>query len=425
MLQLLNKIKAFLNKENSDYSKGDISPYDFHLTFYYILTYYKIINDEPTPYWAHFLKGFIGLVAFTNLCLGVLSTANGMTPFKLSVATEGGTYLIIVLYSIAIYFCSILNKPMYHCFLRILKQDFHFICTKGHKYRTQFFENQLRTWKLSIFAVVFTSVVTIGMIVLSVLLLLFYFVTHKTGDGSSRPLLLPLWFFDVDIRKSPFYEIAFNYSHVAELVAGLNYIFMIQTQIVWVDHIKTKTDMVTWFLRDLFENLDYPGTEEQKKLYDKEIKKRLCNIVKHHQSMYELLESYAGVYKKMLMFEQKLCGPIVCLTSYCTLLQLEAGEFNGVLLLLGVASIILTYIPCHLCTTLSNRVSSISDACKNASFWNANPKIIRPYLVLMIQRSLRPLPLQAPGFEPHSLQTFYKAMVSAYSLFNMLRQANV
>lgn len=57
-------------------------------------------------------------------------------------------------------------------------------------------------------------------------------------------------------------------------------------------------------------------------------------------------------------------------------------------------------------------MQSIGDACWNAPFWNAPGKVIRPYFLLIIQRSSRPLQISAAGFEDVSLQTF--ADVSTY-----------
>lgn len=56
-------------------------------------------------------------------------------------------------------------------------------------------------------------------------------------------------------------------------------------------------------------------------------------------------------------------------------------------------------------------MKSISDACWDTAFWNVGPEI-RPYFVLIMQRSFRPLPLQAPGFEEISLQTFSSVSLS-------------
>nr|QMS80334.1 odorant receptor [Histia rhodope] len=425
-MPLLKKIKTYFDKEGFDYSKNYINPYEFHSTFYFFMKYFKVIDDEPAPKWANVVQVLIGAVGFTNLCLSILMCAiNSVKPFTLPKFIEGGTYIIVVFYGISIHLCSIFNKSGYHCLLRMLRQDFDFICTRGQTYRKKFFENHLIIWKLSIVSIIFTQSIAIGMIAFSIILLSYYMATHEPGDGTSRPLLIPFWIFNLDLNKSPIYEILFNYSHLAQLCYGFTYVFLVQTQIVWIKHIETKADIVIWLLNDLFDNLTYPNTEEEKKVCDTEIKNRMCFIIRQHQSVYTLLESYAAVYRKLLMFEQKLCGPVVCFASYCIVLQLEAGEFNGVLLLLCIGALTLTYIPCYLCTTLSEKIMSVSDECMNIPFWNANPKIIRPYLVLMIRRSLRPLPLKVPGFQPHTLQTFSKSMVSAYSLFNMLRQANV
>lgn len=54
----------------------------------------------------------------------------------------------------------------------------------------------------------------------------------------------------------------------------------------------------------------------------------------------------------------------------------------------------------------NSKVQSVRDACWNTPFWNAPGKVVCPYYTIIMQRSLRPLPIQAPGFEDVSLKTF-------------------
>ncbi|CAD0197428.1 unnamed protein product [Chrysodeixis includens] len=305
-----------------------------------------------------------------------------------------------------------------------MKIDFHFICTVGDKYRVAYFEEQLKTWKICIFACIFTASIAVGMVIFAFLSLFYFLATHKPGEEGSRPLLFPFWMPDVDFGKSPVYEMAFMFSNTCAMLYAFNYIFMIQTQIVWIRQITSKVDIVVWSIQDLLVDI-LPATNEEEDLYYSHlVETRMREIVLHHQSMYSLMEDYAIVYKKLLMFEQKCCGPVVCLTAYCLAEKFDEGEFQAILLLLCVATIVLHFIPSYMCTYLAFKVSSVCDACWSIPFWNAGP-VIRPYMVLIMQRSLRPLPLQAPGFEDISIETFSKKMTSAYSYFNMLRHANI
>ncbi|KPJ18885.1 hypothetical protein RR48_12396 [Papilio machaon] len=138
----------------------------------------------------------------------------------------------------------------------------------------------------------------------------------------------------------------------------------------------------------------------------------------------KLLKNYTKVYKKLLMFEQKAGGPVVCLTAYCSAEKLKDGEINAITMLLCGGTIIEVFIPSYLCTIMGMKLRSVGEACLDIPFWDIG-KMIRPYIILMMQRSLRPLQLNAPGFEDVSVQTFSNKMASAYSFFNMLRQANI
>ncbi|XP_073942384.1 uncharacterized protein [Choristoneura fumiferana] len=368
------------------------------------------------------------MVIVGSLCAIIEATAaaHGATTLDIPVITEGLVYSIVLIYKLLILSCTQLNKPQYHCFLHILREDFRYVCStsEGRKYRHRFFKNQLMTWKASLWVMIFTMLIAGGMIVFSIIALLQYLMTRTPGDGSTRPLLFPFWCGDLDSQKTPVYEILFTFSIFALASYAYNYVFMIQTQVVWVNHIATKADLVIWAIQDLLRDVESAMTDEARAHNANLIKYRMKAIVSQHLAMYTLLEAYAGVYKKLLMYEQKLCGPVVCLTAYCTAEKLDEGEFNAIPLLLGIATATLVFIPSYLCTFLAIKVKSICDACWDTAFWNVGPEI-RPYFVLIMQRSLRPLPLQAPGFEEISIQTFSGKITSAYSLFNMLRQTNI
>ncbi|CAG4992646.1 unnamed protein product [Parnassius apollo] len=164
---------------------------------------------------------------------------------------------------------------------------------------------------------------------------------------------------------------------------------MLQTQILWIGEITAKADLIIWYIQDLMEELQLPNNQEEADMFMSVIKSRMREIIREHHSMYKLLKNYTTVYKKLLMFEQKAAGPVVCLTAYCIA-----------------------------------EVRSIGDACLDIPFWNIG-RVIRPYMVLIMQKSLRPLQLSAPGFDEVSVQTFSNNMAAAYSYFNMLRQTNI
>ncbi|XP_039750060.1 uncharacterized protein LOC120626575 [Pararge aegeria] len=138
---------------------------------------------------------------------------------------------------------------------------------------------------------------------------------------------------------------------------------------------------------------------------------------------YSLITQFARVHKKLLMFEQTITAPVVCLSAYAASVKLDEGEVHAILIILLFASIAMLFLPSCMCTILTVQVNSISYACWNMPFWNASP-VIRPYLLLIMQKSLRPLPLKVPGFQEFSVQTFSNKLSSAYSYFHMLRQAN-
>ncbi|CAK1598738.1 unnamed protein product [Parnassius mnemosyne] len=421
---MLKKFKAFLNKENFDSSNGFVDPYKYHFTCYYILKYFQVVDNEPIPKWTYFFLTFMAICVIIALGLLSLTVYHGIDTNDLQIITEGGCYFIVIFYEMLMLLCTIINLQQYHVLLRTLRADFKYVCSEGVKYRDRFFENQLNTWKFSIFSVIFTSSIGGGVALFTSLCLLWHVATHEPGDGSKRPLFFPFWYFETDFSASPLYEISFIYSNFCALAYAYSYIFMLQTQVLWIGEIMAKADLIIWYIQDLMEGLDLPKSQQEADRLISVIKSRMREIVREHHSMYKLLQSYTTVYKKLLMFEQKLSGPVICLTAYCTAEQLKVGEVNGILMLLCGGAIIQVFIPTYLCTILGIKVRSIGDACLDIPFWNIG-RVIRPYMVLIMQKSLRPLQLSAPGFEEVSVQTFSKTMASAYSFFNMLRQTDL
>ncbi|KAJ8733197.1 hypothetical protein PYW08_001495 [Mythimna loreyi] len=418
---MLKKLKSFYNKDNSDYSTGYVDPFEFHQTFYQTLVYFKLAdlkNHNPPSYFNQ--NTFLFLYALFTTILSSISCYHGLVTADLPLITEAGTYSIVLSYKMLILSCTRTNIPQYHNLLRALKKDFQYICTVGEKFRAPYFENQLKTWKICISICLFTICVAVTMNLFAYLSLFYFLATHDADTEGSRPLLFPFWLPDVDFSKSPIYELAFMFANIAVLLYTYNYLFMLQTQIVWIRQITSKADIIIWNLQDLLVDIHPTTNKEQSEYFSKLIENRMRDIIIHHQSMYSLLDDYALVYKKLLTFEQIICGPVVTLTAYCIAEKMDKGEFQAILLLLCIATIVLYFTPSMLCTYLSIKLQSVCDACWDMPFWNAGP-VIRPYMVLMMQRSLRPLPLHTPGFQDISVETFSQKMTSAYSLFNMLR----
>ncbi|KAJ8727664.1 hypothetical protein PYW07_001783 [Mythimna separata] len=418
---MIKKIKSFYNKENTNYSTGYVDPFEFHQTFYQMLVNFKVAdlkNKNPPSYFNQNMILFLTALVASIFCF--ISFYHGLETSDLSRITEAGTYTIVMSYKLLILSCTRRNLPQYHNFLRALKKDFKYICSVGEKYRVKYFENQLNTWKICVVLCIFNGGIGIAMNIFAYLKLFYFLATHDADTEESRPLLFPFWFPNVDLNKSPIYEVTFMFGNVAAMLYTYNFTFMLQTQIVWIRQIISKADVITWNLQDLLVDV-YPTTKkEESEYFSKLIENRMRNIITHHQSMYSLLEDYSIVYKKLLMFEQTIYSPVICLSAYCIAEKLDNGEFQAILLLLCFTTIVVYFIPSLLCTYLAIKVNSVCDACWGIPFWNAGP-VIRPYMVLMMQRSLRPLPIQSPGFKDISVETFSQKLTSAYSLFNMLR----
>ncbi|XP_061377595.1 uncharacterized protein LOC116767000 [Danaus plexippus] len=413
-------LKLYETKENQ--SVKNATAREFHKAFFIILKIFQVL-DEPIPKWTYFVK--IIMIFCALIATGILSLAiyHGIEIFDLPFITEAGVYFLIMSYKLLILSCTRLNVINYYALHSIMEEDFKYIYGKGSKYRTKFLRNQILTKKIFKLAIVFTGAIGSGMLIFAVCSLAFHSITNNSGDRK-RPLLFPFWIFEIDFGLTPTYEIAFMFSNICICAYVLNYVFMIGTQIMWIREIALKADIVIWSIEDLMEGITHTRDTQMEMYFANLLKLRMKDIIQQHYSMISLLEHYAQVYKKLLLFEQKISAPVVCLSAYAATEKWDAGEFNAILILLCVGAITLIFIPCYLCTFLCVKINSICYACWNIPFWNAGP-VIRPYLLLIMQRSLQPLPIKSPGFEEVSLQTFSNKMASAYSFFNMLRQANI
>ncbi|CAH2105695.1 unnamed protein product [Euphydryas editha] len=428
--------KEVTDEEYEEFATGIIDPQIFHARFFVLLKCFQVL-DGPIPKWTHMTKIFMALCAIIAQILLSLSIYHGINNFDISFITEAGTYFFVMSYKLLILSCTKFNIANYHSLQRSMKEDFLYVCNKGGKYRKSFFYNQIQTRKICKLAMIFTGGIAVCMVAFAVFALIFYLATNSAGEGK-RPLLFPFWAFDTDFGLTPTYEIAFTFSNTCVIAYAFNYIFMIVTQIIWIREIVAKADIIILCIQDLMDGIHPTNDKKEKDYFGILIKTRMKEIIKHHHSMNtqvlfihlnrysfcNLIEHYAGVYKKLLLFEQKICAPVVCLSAYSATEKFETGEFNAILIILCIGAVTLIFVPSYLCTLLSVKISSICYACWDIPFWNASP-MIRPYLVLIMQRSLMPLPLTAPGFEEVSVQTFSNKMASAYSFFNMLRQANI
>ncbi|KAL4707903.1 hypothetical protein ACJJTC_013694 [Scirpophaga incertulas] len=338
--------------------------------------------------------------------------------------TESMTYVLMLLYKVLTLIFTKINIREYIHLIRAMEDDFKYIYTKGENYRKVFFAYQVGTWKACITTNMCLIAMSTSLVTFAIISLMVYLVEHPPGDRPERPLVFPYWAPGVDYKATPAYEIAFFHSNIGCLACAYNYIFVLQTNVVWVRQIAAKAEMIGMCIKDLLEGIHPTNDEHQKQYYIRLVNFRMKEIVFQHHELNKLIESYAKVYKKCLIFEQFISSPLVCMLAYCSSVKIDQGDAPVVMMVLCVAAILVLFTSNYLCTYLRTKLTLIFDACWELRFWDVGP-CIKPYLILIMMRCLRPLPLQAPGFQEVSIKTFSGKMGSAYSLFNMLRQTDV
>ncbi|XP_053603552.1 uncharacterized protein LOC128671248 isoform X2 [Plodia interpunctella] len=415
------KIKAYYNKEGYDYSKGFGKPTEFHSSFYFMMQSFQVMH-KPYPKFSYFTKSFTmicGIGVFIDAYLDLYHAVDVMDIFML---TEAGTYAILLTYKAMIMASTWINKDNFLHLLQAMTEDFEYINTKNERYKKKFFETHLGTWKATLWCYFFMFALGMGQIAFACLYLMWYYMTHTAGDGSVRPLVFPFWAPGIDYTKTPAFELAFVFANLGVAAYSFHYLFILQTDVVWIRQIASKAELIILNIHDLLDGIKPAATVEEEEHYSAMIRFRMREIISKTQSI--LIENYAAVYKKMLMYEQFFSSPTICMLAYCSAEKLDKGEIQAQMMLLCTGAMITLYIPCYLITFLRSKISDVSDACWEIPFWDAPPVTVRVYINLIMQRCLRPLPLQAPGFEEVSIKTFSNKMTSAYSYFNMLRQAD-
>nr|ARO70263.1 Odorant Receptor 51 [Dendrolimus punctatus] len=385
------------------------------------------MDNEPKPKWTYLSAPFVSFCGTLASILCLTSIHFGISESNVPYSTEYVTYLVVMIYMLLVLSTLKLNLRHYHNFLRELRKDFKYICNKGAKFRVRYFENHLLTWKVTLLTAIFVLGIGSGMISLAILSLIIYLYTHEPGKRVNRPLPFQFWIFDIDLQQTPTYEISFVLGCMCIASQNLVYLFSVVTNIIWIRQIMLKADLVIWSIQDLLVDV-HPILEiEEERRLSGILKERMRDIIIKHQSMFRLLDEYAGVYKKMFIFEQKINAPMICLTAYCTAESIDEGDLNAIALLLFICIVVAFFIPSFLCTLLADKIISICDACWDIPYWRAGRlmKVLKPYLVLIIQKSLQPLVLKSAGFEDISIRTYSKNVSTAYSWFNMLRQANI
>lgn len=79
----------------------------------------------------------MAIVGALSAIIEAAAAAHAAITVDIPVITEGLVYSIVLVYKLLILSCTQLNKPNYHCFLRILRDDFRYVCSdqEGKKYR--------------------------------------------------------------------------------------------------------------------------------------------------------------------------------------------------------------------------------------------------------------------------------------------------
>nr|AOG12920.1 odorant receptor [Eogystia hippophaecolus] len=420
---MLQKIKNFCNKKGFDYLNGEVNAFEFHNTFYFYMKAFGIVKDKSLKKYVTIMFIILLIFASTHMTLVIIATVHGVQTFNLALVTEAGTYIMLMIYHFIILGSTKFNLVHYLHLLDHLKEDFRYICNEGSRYRERYFKIQVESFQICLACQFVTAVAVVWMCTFAILNSSWYLITYKPGVRRTKFHLHPYWIFDYDLEVEPAYSLVQTFSVIATLFFGYVYVFMLQTHILWVRQLAAKIDLVVWNLEDLVDDLKQPTNDLERKQFDSVIQDRMKKILIIHQSMYSLFIHYCKVFRKMLLLEQKIFSPITCMTAYCFVQKLNGGEFDAALLQVCVTVIFEAFIPSYLVTFLATKIRSVCDACFAVKFLETGP-IIRPYLVLMMQRSVRPLPLKAAGFEEVSLKTYSSNLASAYSMFNMLRQIN-
>ncbi|KAM3967165.1 odorant receptor 67c-like [Aphomia sociella] len=250
------------------------------------------------------------------------------------------------------------------------------------------------------------------------------------GVYIKRPLLFPMWLPDDDPYRTPNYEI-FVFIQVGFLFI-VHQVFSgyIYTLFHILLHYYYIMQLIMTDFEVLFDGLDETVTclqpnDPRREQVQLTLNNRIRRVVQWHLSVFKAVKTVSSVFGPPMVYQTMFSSIAMCMILYQIADSLEKGAVNIIFVMLFLGSFLQLWIPCYIGTLLRDKGYAVGDACWNSGWHETSlGKLIRADIILVIQRSQRPVVIKFIGLPELQLETFSSIVSTAYSYFNMLRQYN-
>ncbi|XP_059056635.1 odorant receptor 82a-like [Achroia grisella] len=429
-MNLILNIKNILLKENYHLISNNINLRDFHPQLYIFLAATGIFTNNRNSL-LRFIWPFVCIsIVIIGLVLQGICVVHGVIVKDYTVATECFFYFLLLGVIIAVYGGILSNREKIFKLLDDMDNDFLLIHTMEPKYRDYFLKGQLMIRKLCYAWYIYTSIIAVMNFLLMMGTLLVQSLANTPDSHTNRPLMFPIWLPEDDPYRTPNYEI-FAFIETCYLAIVIqSFCGYISVLLHILLHYYYVLDIIIKDFEVLFDGLDETVTHlsPQHPLrmeVQHTLNVRMKRIVQRHNLVFKSVKTVSSVFGPPLVYQVLFSAIGLCLLAFQVADKLEKGQIDIIFIMLFVGCCIQLWIPCYMGTLIRDKGYAVGDACWNSGWHKSRLGVlIRSDMVLVIQRSQRPVTIKFIGLPQLQLETFSSIATTAYSYFNMLRQYN-
>ncbi|KAM3967163.1 odorant receptor 10-like [Aphomia sociella] len=417
-MAFIQNFKKFFKKEGYDFNSPNINLYNFHPQLPTYLAVMGIFSNNRNS------------KLRSSQALEAIFVVHGILVMDYSFTTECFFYFLILGIVITVYGSVLYNKDSIIQLLNDMNEDFLYICNMESKYRDQFLEGQLIIHQSCCVWFSFMTLIAVLYILLMVNTLLVQSLLNMPGVYIKRPLLFPMWLPYDDPYRTPNYEIFLSLQLCLLFIVCQVFTGYIYTLFHILLHYYYIMQLIMIDFEVLFDGLDETVTclqpnDPRREQVQLTLNNRIRRVVQWHLSVFKAVKTVSSVFGSPMVYQTVFTSIGLCMMLYQIADSLEKGTINIMFVVLFLGTSVQLWIPCYIGTLLRDKGYAVGDACWNSGWHETSlGKLIRADIILVIQRSQRPVVIKFIGLPELQLETFSSIVSTAYSYFNMLRQYN-
>ncbi|RLU15724.1 ObirOr5-L7 [Ooceraea biroi] len=228
-----------------------------------------------------------------------------------------------------------------------------------------------------------------------------------------RLLPSPAYLFSLDIQATPVYEIMYSLQGAYGIVSASIATGGIGLIIIFVMHACGQLKILMNLMSEFSEDLQ-----------QKEVDKKLANIVEHQIRIRNFLQVVDHALRQISFLEISIGSLIMSIQSYCILTEFENS--NSMVIIFFTISYCTATISVFIFCYVGNQLILQAEKVALMSYeleWCRLPDRKARQLLLVIIMSNKPMKITAGNFLDLSLKTFGDIMKTSFAYLNMLRNA--